>query len=478
VLSGTDAGFTPMAVVPAPSPVPPAPPEGRGRRYSWRVSTIDPSSDIETTSETVERLRRENERLRYAEPPIRTATGDRWRRIFSWVLVVVTCLLAVLSVVAVFGRNQLLNTDDYVATVAPLASNPAIQEAVATQVSAQLIAHTNVEERVKKALPHRAAFLATPIAAELQTVTGTITLKLVESRAFQLLWVSANRAVHRQLVSLLTGSSAGALSTNKGTISIDLAQVESHVKQELDAKGITIFNKVPLTRKDSFVLFHSDQLARFQRLTRLLNHLVVVLPILALLSFAGAIVLTSNRRKGLVRASVGLALSMVVILVVVAAARDQYLSLGPSRSRAANAAVIDTVTVALRDMARTVLIVAAVIAVVAVIAGNRQLRAWLRRRDKPAWMTRGPVHRVVVTHRVGLQWSVVVVGLVILVIWSNPTALVAVVVVLIALAVAGALGLLAAVGPRPNAGVAGSGSGFGPGNPIRPDEVIQRPPDR
>jgi hypothetical protein len=102
----------------------------------------------------------------------------------------------------------------------------------------------------------------------------------------------------------------------------------------------------------------------------------------------------------------------------------------------------------------------------------------LSRREKPAWMTRGPVHRFVVSHRVGLQWSVLVVGLVILVIWSNPTALVAVVVVLIALAVVGAVGLLAAVSPRTSAGVAGTGSGFGPGNPIRPDEVIQRPPDR
>ena len=171
---------------------------------------------------------------------------------------------------------------------------------------------------------------------------------------------------------------------------------------------------------------------------------MVVLPVLALLCFAGGVVLTSNRRKGLVRAAVGLALSMVVILVVVAAARDQYLSsVGPSRSRAANAAVIDTVTVALREMARNVLIVAAVIAVVAVIAGNRQFRTWVSRRDKPAWMTRGRLHRFLVAHRVGVQWSVLAVGLVILVIWSNPTGLVAVVVVLIALAVVGVVGLLA-----------------------------------
>ena len=42
--------------------------------------------------------------------------------------------------VTVFARNQLLNTDDYVHTVAPLASNPAIQTQVAKQVSENLIA--------------------------------------------------------------------------------------------------------------------------------------------------------------------------------------------------------------------------------------------------------------------------------------------------------------------------------------------------
>ena len=50
--------------------------------------------------------------------------GPRWKRIVAWVLVVLACILSVLSVVTVFARNQLLNTDAYVRTVAPLASNP------------------------------------------------------------------------------------------------------------------------------------------------------------------------------------------------------------------------------------------------------------------------------------------------------------------------------------------------------------------
>ena len=49
-----------------------------------------------------------------------------------------------------------------VKTVAPLASNPAIQTQVAKQVSANLINQANVESRVKDALPPKAGFLAAP----------------------------------------------------------------------------------------------------------------------------------------------------------------------------------------------------------------------------------------------------------------------------------------------------------------------------
>ena len=95
--------------------------------------------------------------------------GPRWKRIAAWVLVVLACILSVLSVVTVFARNQLLNTDTYVKTVAPLASNPAIQTQIAKQVSENLISRANVETRVKNALPPKAGFLATPITSGLES---------------------------------------------------------------------------------------------------------------------------------------------------------------------------------------------------------------------------------------------------------------------------------------------------------------------
>ena len=290
---------------------------------------INTGTEIDALQQTVEHLREENVELR-AEAGTERPKGRLWRRILSWVLIVLACILAIVSVVAAFGRNELLNTDAYVNTVAPLASNPAIQTQVAKKVSERLVAQVNVEQRVKNALPPKAGFLATPIATGVQTLTDEVTLRLVQSAAFEKIRVTVNRASHKQLVAVLTGSTAGSVSAANGKITIDLSQVE---EKALDAKGITVFNKVPAVKGLNFVLLQSDQLSKYQRLVRLLNHLVVVLPIVTLLFFAGAIALASDRRKGLLRATAGLALSMALVLVLVSVVRTSIRCPRPSPAR-------------------------------------------------------------------------------------------------------------------------------------------------
>ncbi len=421
-------------------------------------STPDP----EALQQTVEELKAENEKLREAELRRKPDKGPRWRRISSWVLVVLACLLAVVSVLVVFVRNQLLNTDAYVSTVAPLATNPAIQTQIASRVSEKVITGTDLEARVKSALPSRAGFLATPIADGVESATYNITLKLVESPRFEKLWVAANRASHKQLVAVLTGSQQGAVSTKDGKITINLDQVELAVKKELDGKGITVFDKIPAVKGLNFVLFQSNDLVRIQKLVKFLNKLAVVLPIITLLFFAGAVVLARNRRRGLVRAGVGLALAMAVILVAIAVGRNQYLSgLKPPQSPEAASAVIDTVTANLREAVRIILILAAVVAVIAVAAGNAWVRRTVGTMNKPGWATGGPAHDFVAGHRKALQWGILALALVILVIWSTPTTLVAVVVILIALALIGLVGLFGRQAPEPASAGAGRG---GPGS--------------
>jgi hypothetical protein len=93
-------------------------------------------------------------------PPARTGGRQRWRTIVASLLIVVACVLAPLSVVAVWTRNQVTNTDRYVATVAPLADDPAIQAAIADQITAQVFRYIDVQgltNQVVDALSERAS---------------------------------------------------------------------------------------------------------------------------------------------------------------------------------------------------------------------------------------------------------------------------------------------------------------------------------
>jgi len=438
------------------------------RRYSGAVTADEPDpegpeSEVVELQHEVEELRQQNDELRRHEEQLESHRGRRrWKTILSWVLLVLACLLAVVSVLVVFARNEVLNTDSYLKTVTPLASDPAVQAAVAKRVSAKLIEETNLQQRVKNALPAKAGFLATPITSGVENVTDQIALRFVQSEQFQRLWVAANRRSHRQMVALLTGSTEGAFQAHHGEVTVDLSQIEGQVKRGLDARGITVFDKVPTVKGPSLVLLRSTQLAKIQRLTRALDRLALLLPIVTVLLFAGAVLLNRNRRRGLVRAGAGLALSMALVLVVAGVVRNQYLSsLLPSQSRAAAAAVFDALVALLLDSIRTIMIVAAIVALVALAAGNRWVRAQFHRAGRPAWLADGPVPRFLALHRKGLQWAVLGLGLVVLVVWTNPTTQVAVIVVLVTLALVGLVGLVA--GRRPNYAVAGAPGPAAPG---------------
>ncbi len=156
------------------------------------------------------------------------------------------------------------------------------------------------------------------------------------------------------------------------------------------------------------------------------------------------------------RAAAGLALSMVVVLVAVSVGRNQYLSsLSATQSKPANAAVIDTVSAPLQDTVRTVAILAAVVGIIALLAGVPAIRRWVSSRRRPDWLAHGPFHDFVSLHRRGLQWTVLGIGLLLLVVWNKPTTLVAVIVVLVTLALVGVVGALA--GRRQGPGTRGGG---------------------
>src|SRR3954454_10205420 len=102
---------------------------------------------------------------RAAEPPPapdRVPKPPLWRRFLVALLLIAGFLLTPVAVLVTYAKTQVLDTDRYVATVRPLASDPAIQDAAANRVATELLAQVDVKQFVTDALPAQAQVLSGP----------------------------------------------------------------------------------------------------------------------------------------------------------------------------------------------------------------------------------------------------------------------------------------------------------------------------
>lgn len=194
-----------------------------------------------------------------------------WRTALSIVLIVVACALAPLSVFSVWVKGEVTNTERYVATVAPLASNPAVRAAVTTRITDEIFkyidvnaitadlvdtisANRNLDPR-KQAAPQA---LAGPVTSGIKSFTESSINKIVTSQAFQTAWTQANYVAHTQIVNALSGQDNGAVSVANNEVTLDLGDVITQVKQQLVAQGFTIAEKIPVV-DTQIVLFEIRQ---------------------------------------------------------------------------------------------------------------------------------------------------------------------------------------------------------------------------
>lgn len=79
-------------------------------------------------------------------------TGSWWRSLVAGVCIVLLAVVAPLTVLASWAHDQVSDTDRYVATVAPLAKNPAVQDAVRTRITEELLARLDIQAVTSQAV--------------------------------------------------------------------------------------------------------------------------------------------------------------------------------------------------------------------------------------------------------------------------------------------------------------------------------------
>lgn len=296
-------------------------------------------------------------------------------------LLVLASILAPLAVASIWVKNQVTDTSRYVRTVKPLASNPAIQSAVAANLTDALFARVDVEARAKEALPPRLKQFAAPAAVGIENYARDVTKKFLATDAFQKIWVEVNRRAHKQLNKILTGQ-GHYVQTAHGEVVVDLAPVLARLKDRLDARGITVFDRVPTDSVNSrFVLISSKNLDNAQKGVRLLKALAIALPILVLALYAIAIGISRRRRRTLLQASLGFIAGMALLGIGLTIGRSIYLDYvaGPKLPHDAAIAFYDVLVHYLRLGIRVLAAIALLVAAGAFVTGPSRAAVAIRR---------------------------------------------------------------------------------------------------
>lgn len=268
----------------------------------------------------------------------------------SAVLLVLLAVLVPLSALSAWVDLEIDDTDRYVAAVAPLASDPAVQTTVADLVTEEAMRQIDLG----------------PLQDTVREFLHETVRSFTTTEAFRNAWDTANRAAHKAVAAALDGDSGEA-------VTIDLAPVIDQVKQDLVRDGVPFADQIPVERTEITVLGpgQADDLRNSFRLLRYCSIWPAVATLVCLVLVVGIATVRRGMRAGLwatATVGAGFVLGAIVLRVLVAVGRSRVLDEVPDSDRDAAAAVVDALTASLRTTVWVVLAVGAALLVGAVVA--------------------------------------------------------------------------------------------------------------
>ncbi|MEV0966355.1 hypothetical protein AB0J25_27875 [Streptomyces sp. NPDC049910] len=388
----------------------------------------------------LEQLRARIAALEAREQPPPRPPRHRARSALAAVLIVLGCLLAPLSAVATWADSEVGDTDRYVATVAPLASDPAVQAAVAARVTDVVMEHIDIPKLLEEVAPADRPRLDTLIGGiggalenAVRSFVQARVQDVVASDVFRRIWTEANREIHAAVVKALTGSGGGAIVLTDNAVQIDLAPVIEEVKQGLVNEGLGIAENIPEIHTD-FTVLQSEDVGRVKTGFRMLQLAGTWLPVVGVVLIAAGVLLAAHRRKALVAAALGVAVATALLGGGLTVFRLIYLdSLPQGVSQPAAEAVFDALVRFLRSTIRNIVMLGVVVALAAWLTGPgryaglvRQLWtsgiAATRTTADRAGLRTGPVGPWVRRYRTWITWVLVAAAVLAYLFWTYPTA--------------------------------------------------------
>lgn len=289
----------------------------------------------------------------------------RWRRGLSRGFAIAGTVTLLLSLTAGWVRSTVMNSDDYLAAVSDLPSQPAISKVIATTITDAIVDQgvPLLQEQIKDP----SLRILVPFAAQgLRPQIEQAVQKGIRSPQFKTVWVSANKQTHTLLIKILQGESIAGVQTGGNDIVVNVGNVASTL---MPALGNSSFGKslVKIAKNGEIRFPMPKEIIQARAQLRMANQFYSLLVLLTLLLLAGAVLLSDRPRRMTERMGwwiAGTALAFIVaIRVAISISAGGILD---SDMSAAARELADALTGGLTQTCITTMLMAAVVA-----AGSR-----------------------------------------------------------------------------------------------------------
>lgn len=251
-------------------------------------------------------------------------SGSTGRGIVAGILLALTVLLTIPAVITGWARDQVLDTDQFVTTLAPLADEPDVQQMVTDQVMAAIGEQVDLSglggTLESWNLPPSAEDLLEDLvgtaAEKVRSLIETSVHSVVTSDAFAVVWSTLLEQAHTRAVTVMENDRDSALSADEhGTLWLDLGPVIEQVKADLTTRGIPFAGAIPQI-DHSVPLLTSDSINSARFWYQLSSTLGAWLPWIMLALTAAGVLIARRRLSALARTALGCAGMLGVLLVI------------------------------------------------------------------------------------------------------------------------------------------------------------------
>jgi hypothetical protein len=264
------------------------------------------------------------------------------RSLVAFLAGLAACVVLPLAITSVWTDNVVNDTDEYVGTVAPLAEDDHVQEAVAERLAELAV------ERLGAVAP--------------AAVVEEAARRAVDTELFARAWREANRAAHPQLLEILRD---GKGVRDDGEVTLDLAAMTGATLERLGSP-------VTLEPGDElrFTIARSEDLREARVAYAVVDPAGAWLPIAGVALAALSLLFARHRRLAGTWLAVGAGVALAGFLVVLGIGRAVFADSLPGADRELGGAVFDVVTDGLVTQLGIGIGIAAMAAVAFAVAGS------------------------------------------------------------------------------------------------------------